>query len=668
MYRILSATAILGYGFPESSFARAMAFDLDLIAVDAGSMDAGPYYLGARAQYVGLSALRRDLELLVAGSLQQGCSLIVGSAGFSGGDTQLRETVALVRQIVEQKASAEVTLAVIPSGVTPQAIAPVLDALTPLGQMPPLTPEALQQSEIVAQMGTEPIITALDHGAQIILCGRAYDPAVFAADPIRQGYPPGVALHAAKILECGAIACEPGSGSDCLIAELTRDGVATFRPTNPERRATVLSIAAHTLYEKPRPDLFHLPGGVLSIRDSHFKAVEGSAVSVEGSTFHPVPYSVKLEGCRRVGHRVVSIIPLTTGEEAFGADVRVYGRNGVEEQPVAGPITEVGIVVAVTSADVQTVKDALAFLRSTMLHFGYAGRVSTAGNLAFPFSPSDLFPAQQNGCFTALFVAGSRDPVLQQQLPQIIAGVRAALQEQHPELHAATQILIETGDGCRPLGVVETVRDEPSVARSEHKKLLHQLTDRIDRSRPAFCNIEVGDVYVWSLHHLLHDLKIIGELFPVELSKLRGGEWVASGRVSADYSRACATPEPVIDEGGANLEDRPMAGAGSKRTPLIDLAKVIRSKNAGINEITYDILFKTREAYEVALASGEFGPRGVAAALGIDPERVIGSYRYDPALAIKFTVRRDLLCGSPGDRDVFGAQQHARLQQLQVCG
>jgi hypothetical protein len=178
----------------------------------------------------------------------------------------------------------------------------------------------------------------------------------------------------------------------------------------------------------------------------------------------------------------------------------------------------------------------------------------------------------------------------------------------------------------------------------------------------------VGDVYVWSLHHLLHDLEIIGDLFPVELSKLHGGEWADQGRVSADYSRARAAPEPVIDEGGANLQDRPMAGAGNERTPLIDLATVIRSKNAGINEITYDILFKSREAYEVALASGEFGPRGVAAALGIEPERVLGSYRYDPAMAIKFTVRRGLLCGSPGDRDVFGAQHHARLQQLQIRG
>ena len=61
---------------------------------------------------------------------------------------------------------------------------------------------------------------ALDH-ADIVICGRAYDPAVFAAEPVRRGFPAAPALHAAKVLECGAIATVPGSGSDCLVADLS---------------------------------------------------------------------------------------------------------------------------------------------------------------------------------------------------------------------------------------------------------------------------------------------------------------------------------------------------------------------------------------------------------------------------------------------------------------
>ena len=93
MYRIVSPTAILGYGFPEHSFRKALEGNVDLIAVDAGSMDAGPYYLGAKKTYVGEAAIRRDLQLLIRAALAKNCRLIIGSAGFSGGDTQLRETV-----------------------------------------------------------------------------------------------------------------------------------------------------------------------------------------------------------------------------------------------------------------------------------------------------------------------------------------------------------------------------------------------------------------------------------------------------------------------------------------------------------------------------------------------------------------------------------------------
>lgn len=53
-----------------------------------------------------------------------------------------------------------------------------------------------------------------------VLCGRAYDPALFAAEPVRRGFPAAIALHTAKILECGAIATTPGSGSETCSQEI----------------------------------------------------------------------------------------------------------------------------------------------------------------------------------------------------------------------------------------------------------------------------------------------------------------------------------------------------------------------------------------------------------------------------------------------------------------
>ena len=62
-FKILSATAILGYGFPEKSFIEGMKRKPDVIAVDAGSTDPGPYYLGAGKSFTNRGAVKRDLLL-----------------------------------------------------------------------------------------------------------------------------------------------------------------------------------------------------------------------------------------------------------------------------------------------------------------------------------------------------------------------------------------------------------------------------------------------------------------------------------------------------------------------------------------------------------------------------------------------------------------------------
>jgi hypothetical protein len=64
-FKVLSPTAILGYGFPERSFTRGIAKRPDLLAVDAGSTDPGPFYLGAGKSFTSRSAVKRDLELIL---------------------------------------------------------------------------------------------------------------------------------------------------------------------------------------------------------------------------------------------------------------------------------------------------------------------------------------------------------------------------------------------------------------------------------------------------------------------------------------------------------------------------------------------------------------------------------------------------------------------------
>lgn len=105
--------------------------------------------------------------------------------------------------------------------------------------------------------------------------------------------------------------------------------------------------------------------------------------------------------------------------------------------------------------------------------------------------------------------------------------------------------------------------------------------------------------------------------------------------------------------------------AGRTRT-LSELAKTVRSKNAGVDKITFDIIFRERETYELVKRSGVLTRSSVAALYRVHEERISDFVTFDPAYAIKFTLYRARPSGSPGDADIFGAQQYAPLLDLQV--
>ncbi|EIM28808.1 DUF4387 domain-containing protein [Microvirga lotononidis] len=99
---------------------------------------------------------------------------------------------------------------------------------------------------------------------------------------------------------------------------------------------------------------------------------------------------------------------------------------------------------------------------------------------------------------------------------------------------------------------------------------------------------------------------------------------------------------------------------------LSDLAKTIRSKNAGVDKITFDIIFTDRGIYEQVLRSKALTPTTVAKLYGIEESRIAEFVEYDPACAIKFTIFRRRPSGSAGDSDIFGAQQYAPLLEVKV--
>ena len=102
------------------------------------------------------------------------------------------------------------------------------------------------------------------------------------------------------------------------------------------------------------------------------------------------------------------------------------------------------------------------------------------------------------------------------------------------------------------------------------------------------------------------------------------------------------------------------------RKRLADLAKTIRSKNAGTDKITFDIIFREKPTYDLVRRSGALTPDSVCRILNIDPARLTDFVEYDPAYAIKFTILRERPSGSAGDPDIFGAQQYAPFLDVEV--
>ncbi|HEX2725297.1 MAG TPA: DUF4387 domain-containing protein [Beijerinckiaceae bacterium] len=100
--------------------------------------------------------------------------------------------------------------------------------------------------------------------------------------------------------------------------------------------------------------------------------------------------------------------------------------------------------------------------------------------------------------------------------------------------------------------------------------------------------------------------------------------------------------------------------------PLTHLAKTIRSKNAGVDKITFDIVFKDREGYELVRRCGVLSRDAVRQIFGIPDSRISDHVEFDPALAIKFSIYRNRPSGSLGDGDIFGSQQYGPLLGIQV--
>ena len=94
---------------------------------------------------------------------------------------------------------------------------------------------------------------------------------------------------------------------------------------------------------------------------------------------------------------------------------------------------------------------------------------------------------------------------------------------------------------------------------------------------------------------------------------------------------------------------------------ILEIARVVRSKNSGPYELVLDIMLKNRELFDALRASGQFSRERLAQAYGVELDEIRNIVWFEPANAVKVVMPRRIVSGAPGDSDVYGAQQHAPL-------
>ena len=440
LVRMVSASGILGYGFPESSLKAGLERKPHMIGVDGGSSDPGPHYLGSGKTFTTELAIRRDLSLLLRGAIASKIPMMIGTCGGAGGEPHLQTCARILREIAREH-GLHFKLALIHSEQDKGWLKKQLKAgrVHPLGAAGSLTEAVIDRAErIVGMMGPEPHLAALQAGAQVILAGRGTDPSPWAALALHHGIPPAQAWFAGKMLECACNAALPKK-HDCLLATVAQDYVEV-EPLNPELRCTPLSVAVQALHENASPVIHKEPGGLLDTTECTIAARSDRAVRVSGMKWKPQPYTIKLEGAEKVGYSAITFAGtrdagligqidsfLTAVRESIATKLaalsvspgdyelvlRLYGKDGVmgEWEPLKDAKThEVGVLAEAVAKTQEVANAVIAVTRVTLLHTDFPGRLCKEGNMAFPFSPSDI----ERGAvyqFSLRHVVEPRDPL-----------------------------------------------------------------------------------------------------------------------------------------------------------------------------------------------------------------------------------------------------------------
>lgn len=425
--RIYVPVGSLGAGINAAEVEMAMARKPDAMAMDAGSTDSGAAYLAKGYSKNNRGSVKADLTLLMTAQSKamadgRRMPILIGTSGQAGGDMNVDWTRDIVTELAREIGYAP-RVAALYSEQTRETVKRKLaeGRIAPLAPLGPLDAATVDKClHIVALMGPEPYMQALDAGADIIVGGRTTDPAVIAAFALWKGAPAGPSWHAGKVSECGGQSTTAASGARGIMFDVHADGF-DIEPADPSHKALVSGISAHLLYENKDPWRLSEPGGELDVTGSEYHQLSERVVRVTGSVWHSRPYTMKLEGASgnqfqtimfigvtdpnvlaepqlfhdRMAHvlneRAKRAVGVKDGE--FDISLRMYGWNAVSG--VVPPADdawrprELGVMCVVTAGTQELATQIARACNAYFFHMPIRDGLELP-SYGFPFSPADI--------------------------------------------------------------------------------------------------------------------------------------------------------------------------------------------------------------------------------------------------------------------------------------
>lgn len=415
--KVLVPSGVLGAGCPAEAFDRGVALGPDCLAVDGGSTDSGPHYLGTATSKMTRAATKHDLRQLMLARGKLGVPLLVGSCGTSGTDAGVDWMADIAREIAREE-GLTARLALVYSEIQPAALLPYLEAgkIAPLDPALPLTADRIAECDhIVGLLGYEPLADAIGKGADIVLSGRTTDTAVLSAVPLMRGLPAGASWHAAKTAECGGL-CTVETRKGGVIFTVDGQGFE-IEPLDVDNSCTPYTVSAHLLYENSDPFRLKEPGVVLDASDAHYEALDGRRVRVTNSRAETMPYTIKLEGAGGTGYRtmvfsaiadpkllarfdewranleaylrngIANVLRIADGD--YGLEFRAYGKDALNPVPADHVPHEIGLMTIVWADTQERATEIAKYCNPVLLHFPL-NPDDPLPSFAFPFSPAEV--------------------------------------------------------------------------------------------------------------------------------------------------------------------------------------------------------------------------------------------------------------------------------------